>query len=157
VPESPALDALIEGWTDEVRAAEPSLAPYLAEVADHLRSSVEAHLESGGSLDAAFAAAVDEFGDPRDLSREFAKSRRWPGRVLVWLADERHETRGDLTISGAWIGFSLAWSIALFVSPLVGVPLTAEWMVVGWLATTFAPLSILDAFVKHCRRSRREA
>lgn len=151
------FEARLEHWTRDTASAEPRLRPHLDELADHLRSDVEARLESGADLDTAFAAAVTALGTPAELSREYAKVERLPARLLGWLADERHETRGDLTLAAAWIGMSLIWAATVALGPIVGFELAVNWMIVGWAATTFGPLTALDVALRRTRAAREEA
>lgn len=155
MPDSkPDLEALLDEWIRDAAIAEPELAPHLPEIADHLRSAAAARITEGDDPAIAFAAAIEQFGDPRELSREFAKPRNPFGRALWWLADEQHEMRGDLTLAGSWIGMSALWAAAMIVTPWLGAPLDQNWMIVGWAATTFGPLTALDVKVRRMRAAR---
>jgi hypothetical protein len=151
---APTLNELLDQWSREALETQPSLATHLEEIADHLHSDVEARVTSGQPLAAAFAAAVDQFGDLGDLSREFAKSAHLPGRMFGWLADDRHTTRGDLSIGASWIGMSLLWAIAIIASPIAGFELTVNWMLVGWFSTTVGPLTALEFKLRRTRAAR---
>ncbi len=157
-PADPAdLEARLDRWTRDTAAAEPRLRPHLEELADHLRSDVGTRLAGGANLDTAFAAAVTALGTPTELSREYAKVERLPARLFGWLADERHETRGDLTLAAAWIGMSLIWAATAALGPIVGFELAVNWMIVGWAATTFGPLTALDVALRRTRAAREKA
>ncbi len=121
----PSLDALINQWTDQLRATHPELAPHLGELADHVRSSAQDRIDAGAAVGDAFASALGSFGAPADLGAEFDKNS------TVRKRKERMAVGTYLLITAIFTGAVLLVDRRF---DLGGQALA--WLLVVWVVTT---------------------
>jgi len=91
------------------------------EMLDHLRLSVQSRIEAGSTPESAFSAAVADFGQSDEISREYVDRARLlaVGRVV-----------GALIWAGAILGFAAAGYEVM------------TWLILGYGATVFVPLEL---------------
>lgn len=144
------LEAAIDQWVESVLAAEPGLAEHKDEIADHLVMSSGAEIERGVSPEASLDLAIAALGPPDQLAAEFRRSRGLMAKIrcIAAAADREELTREQYLMAGAWIGFSLLWAAAM-----IRFENNLNWMLFGWVVTTFLPLTVLDAYFR--RRSAK--
>ncbi len=121
----PSLDALINQWSDQLRATHPELAPHLEELADHVRSSAHDRIDAGAAVADAFASALGSFGAPADLDAEFDKNS------TVRKRQERLAVASYLFITAVFTGAVLLVDRRF---DLGGQALA--WLFVVWVVTT---------------------
>ena len=86
----------VDRWLTDAVAAEPGLAPYADEIADHLISAAEANIASGLEPADAFAAAVRALGEPAIIAGEFRKDGGAMSAVRRLIGAETPPSRGEL-------------------------------------------------------------
>jgi len=91
------------------------------EMFDHLRLSVQNRVDAGSTPESAFSAAVADFGQSDEISREYVD-------------------RAGLLVVGRVIG-ALIWAGAMFALAASGYEVTT-WLVLGYVATVFVPLEL---------------
>ncbi len=121
----PSLDALINQWSDQLRATHPELAPHLGELADHVRSSAQGRIDAGAAVGDAFASTLGSFGAPADLGVEFDKNS------TVRKRKERLAVASYLLITAVFTG------AVLLVDRRFDLGHQAlAWLFVVWVVTT---------------------
>lgn len=139
----PRLDGLIDEWVRTLGEAEPALKPHLDEIADHLRTDVQARVNAGADLTDAFAAAIGAFGAPRELAQEFLKSER------------RREERIALRLTAMYLVASFLVTAAIVGIDKLVVPLNPTWfgLLLVFVVNPLLMLPFLARFLKTRRRS----
>lgn len=116
----PRLDELIDQWVHALREAEPALEPHLDEIADHVRTDAQERISAGADMPDAFAAAIGTFGAPRQLVKEFLKSKP-------------SEERLALKFTAMYLAASLVLTAAIIAIDKLVVPLNPTWLLPVWL------------------------
>ena len=120
-----SLDALIGQWAGQLRATHPDLVPHLDELEDHVRTSAQARIDDGATVEDAFASALGSFGAPEHLGREFQKN------TTVMKGKERVAVGAYLIITALFTGAVLLvdWRLDLGSQALM-------WLLGVWVVTT---------------------
>ncbi|MDA0350675.1 MAG: hypothetical protein O3A10_00510 [Chloroflexi bacterium] len=142
----PDLEQRLERWAEDAQRVDPHVAPHLDELTDHLRTAVQSQIDEGQELDGAFNDAALAFGEPSAVAAEYRKGR---GFLRCWFSDmgtRPNPDRAEAIVAAGWIVLSLAWVGATF-----GLGFSVNWMIAGWTATTFGPLTVLDAILRRRR------
>jgi hypothetical protein len=139
------LDAAVDQWVAAMVAGQPALADHANEIADHLLMHSRTEMEQGTSPEAALDLAIASLGTPDELAAEFRRSAGLMAKLrCIAAVDAGQSTREQLLMAAAWVTLSLLWAGAMIVFDD-----TMNWMLAGWVVTTFLPLTLLDA---HLRR-----
>lgn len=141
------LEQRLEQWSESALRADPRVAPHLDELTDHLQAAVEARIEAGQDLDTAFDEAALALGEPTAVAAEFRKGHGFLRRWLSDMNSRPNPDRAEWIVAASWIGLSLFWAGATIVADL-----SVNWMLVGWTATTFGPLTVVDTILRRRRR-----
>ena len=119
------LDTEVRRWREHAER-ESSLSPReVDELEDHLRARVGLELELNSALTPAqaFAAAIEDVGEPATLSREFVKTGRPRWRRLLL---------------AAWAMFAVSWFLPVVVEKPVTGSMFSPQVDFGWEAFLYA-------------------
>ncbi len=135
------VDQLIDDWCTRAVASHPELEAHIDELADHLGCVAAKYTASGFDRSESFSRALEELGDVDQLAKQFRSASRQSqlARNVRCLARTR---RAELAVSVAWIVMSLGWAAAM-----IGVEDSLNWMLAGWILTTFGPLSAIGIWL----------
>jgi hypothetical protein len=132
------LEREVDLWSRTVDATRCRLSTSgisAAELADHLHSEIErARRQHGPALtaEAAFAAAVQRFGEQTEVRAEHAKNRSWFSRVICRWAGVERAAAATRFGRGLLVAHALLWGALMISSTLVlirfGAPKPAQWM-----------------------------
>ena len=78
------VDEVVASWRRQFFDADVMRSDDIEELCDHFRDVVEARLDAGDSLDAAFAAARSQVGGPDQLIQEMGRVHRPPRYYRRW-------------------------------------------------------------------------
>lgn len=139
----PRLDELIDQWVHTLGDAEPALKPHLDEIADHVRTDAQERISAGADVHDAFAAAIGTFGAPRQLAKEFLKSKP-------------SEERLALKVTAMYLAASLVLAAAIIAIDKLVLPLNPTRLAFVWvfILNPLLMSPFLVRFVKERRRLR---
>lgn len=126
----PQLDELVNQWVQHLETSVPALAPHLDEIADHVRADAQARIDAGSDVSVAFAAAVEAFGAPRDVAKDYLVSVR------------RSERRAAAGYGAVVIGVSLIVTTTAVLIDKAFYPLDPRWLALGLVVPPVAALCI---------------
>ncbi|MCN0153284.1 hypothetical protein [Salinispora arenicola] len=126
----PQLDELVNQWLQHLETSEPALAPHLDEIADHICADAQARIDTGSDVSVAFAAAVEAFGAPRDVAKDYLVSAR------------RSERRAAAGYGAVVIGVSLIVTTTAVLIDKAFYPLDSRWLALGLVVPPVAALCI---------------
>jgi len=115
------LEAALENWAEAMAKSSKVDEPQREEILDHLRLSVERRVDAGLTSESAFSAAVAEFGQSAEISREYFD-------------------RAGLLVVGRVVG-ALIWAGAMLAFAAAGYEVMT-WLILGYAATVFVPLEL---------------
>jgi len=115
------LEAALGNWAEAMAKSRKVDEPQREEMLDHLRLSVERRVDAGSTPERAFSAAVVEFGQSAEISREYSD-------------------RAGLLVVGRVVG-ALIWARASLTFGATGYEAMA-WLILGYAATVFVPLEL---------------
>lgn len=133
------LETSLSEWEEMMLEAEPRLAPHIEEMGDHLRAVVEDQAAAGVDAAIAFSVAVERLGSASSLAEEYRRAKHLLRRACDDVLLDPTGRRQSLAVGVAHIGTSLVWAGAMIAFGNV------NWMIVGWMTTSFLPLSALTA------------
>lgn len=124
--------ALIDGYLDTMRTTirwRRDLDDLVAEMEDHLYSTVEHLLARGAEPDAAQRATLDRFGDPKVLATAYASTER--GGMSVPTKSSRRAGTIAAYAAAAWIGAAGAYAIGAATSDGIWEGMYVVFLVLG--------------------------
>lgn len=113
------LNDAVEKWAAEAVRKDSRLTEHIDELTDHVLSAAEASIADGVEPSAAFHQAVQQFGEPTAVARQYRNPQAWIAVGLV-------------------VG-ALFWTVLIFIFN------EPAWLGAAYWITTFIPLTLLSA------------